>query len=314
MHDDRFRSAQALSRPRAAVAVIAAGLALLTGLLAGQAAPALAHPAGQDGPEGQAIFQAKCAACHTVGQGKLVGPDLKDVTDRRDPAWLQRFIANPDAMFAANDLAAQQLLQEFNGVKMPAAGLSDAEVAAVIQYLATSSPAPASQNAPAAQDQSAGDPVTGRLLFTGEMALNKGGQACIACHNVRGAGGLGGGALGPDLTHVVQRYGEPGLTAALGNIAFPTMVGPFANRPLTPWEQASLVAFLKQADQSQPTATGQSAHVAVGAGAITANTAAFLGIGLVGAIVLMAILFAFWRPQRQSISSRLREKSRRGGV
>jgi mono/diheme cytochrome c family protein len=217
-------------------------------------------------------------------------------------------------LFAANDPTAQQLLQEFNGIKMPAAGLSDAELDAVIQYLAGSTPAPASQKAPAAQDQPAGDPAGGRLLFMGEMALGGGGPACIGCHNVRGAGGLGGGALGPDLTRAAQRYGDAGLAAALGNIAFPTMVGPYANRSLTPWEQASLVAFLKQADQSQTAATGKSAPLAAGAGAITANTAALLGIGLVGAIALTAVLFAFWRPQRQSISARLREKSGPGGA
>jgi mono/diheme cytochrome c family protein len=69
MHHDRFRSAQALRRRSAAMAAVAAGLALLAGLLAGPMAPALAHPAGQSGPDGQAIFQAGCAACHTIGQG-----------------------------------------------------------------------------------------------------------------------------------------------------------------------------------------------------------------------------------------------------
>jgi cytochrome c2 len=307
-------SIRELRRFTAVLVKSASGLVILAVLAAGPAASALAAPPAQDGTDGQAIFQAKCAGCHTIGQGTLVGPDLKDVAARRDPAWLQRFIANPDAMFAASDPTAQQLLQEFNGVKMPAAGLSDAELAAVLGYLASSSPAPAGQQAPAAQGQPAADPVAGRLLFTGEMPFGKGGQACIACHHVPGAGALGGGALGPDLTRVVQRYGEPGLTAALGNIAFPTMVGPFAKRPLTPWEQASLVAFLKQVDQAQTATVGASAQAKAAAGAITAKTALFLGIGLAGAAVLFLILLAFWRPQRQSISSRLREKSRSGGA
>lgn len=302
---DEFASARNLRRHRATLAPIAAGLALLAGLLASAAAPARAAPAGQGGTEGQAIFQSRCTACHTIGQGTLVGPDLKDIGARREAGWLRSFISEPDALFAANDPTAQQLLQEFNDIKMPAPGLSDAELDAVIAYLSGPDAASGSGTAPAAQEAAqAGDPSAGQLFFTGEMALGNGGQACIACHSVRGAGGLGG-ALGPDLTHVVQRYGETGLTAALANIAFPTMVGPFANRSLSPWERASLIAYLKRADQQQPAALVQ-------AGAITASTGWFVGIGLAGAIALSAILLAFWRPQRQSISSRLREKGGSG--
>lgn len=286
---------------------VVAGLALMVGLLASHTILLSAAPAGQGGTQGEAIFQSKCASCHTIGQGKLVGPDLKDVTARRDAAWLRSFISNPDSMFAANDPTAQQLLQQFNGVKMPALGLSNAEVDAVIAYLA--GPGPAAPVAPVATAP-AGDPAAGRLFFTGEMALSGSGPACIACHNVRGVGILGGGALGPDLTRVVQRLGEPGLAAALANIAFPTMVGPFANRPLTAWEQASLVAFLKQADQAQIAATGQSAPAQASPGAITIDTAWLLGIGLAGAIALTVVLFVFWRRQRQSISARLREAGR----
>ena len=29
--------------------------------------------------EAEQIFKSTCTACHTIGEGKLVGPDLKDV-------------------------------------------------------------------------------------------------------------------------------------------------------------------------------------------------------------------------------------------
>lgn len=39
-----------------------------------------------------ALFQAKCAKCHTVGRGDRVGPDLKGLSERREKAWVIGFI------------------------------------------------------------------------------------------------------------------------------------------------------------------------------------------------------------------------------
>ena len=108
---------------RAARLVIAIVILLgLTGVLA----TVQAAPANQGGGPGETLFQTKCVACHTIGKGKLVGPDLQDVASRRDAQWLKRFIADPNQLFAANDPTAQQLLAESNNVKMPALGLTDA--------------------------------------------------------------------------------------------------------------------------------------------------------------------------------------------
>ena len=273
--------------------------------LIGSLIRAEAAPAGQGGTDGETIFQTKCIACHTIGKGKLVGPDLKDVTARRNAQWLKSFIADPNKLFAADDPTAQQLLSGSNNVKMPALGLSAADVDALVAFLASAGSAAGGATAPAGQAVAvAGDPAPGQRAFTGEMGLGNGGPACIACHAVSGIGSLGGGALGPDLTHVAQRYPGPGLAAVLGSIAFPTMAGPFANRPLTPPEQADLVAFLAQADQ------GQAPVRAFTAGAITANTWRLLAIGLAGTVALTALLALFWPRQRQSISARLRALGR----
>ena len=47
---------------------------------------AQAAPLGQDPVAGQQTFQSVCVSCHTIGKGKLVGPDLAGVTERRDAA------------------------------------------------------------------------------------------------------------------------------------------------------------------------------------------------------------------------------------
>ncbi len=84
---------------------------------------------------GQEIFQSVCAACHTIGKGKLVGPDLAGVTSRREESWLKRQIKEPDRLIAEKDPIAIQLLKEADDVPMAPLELSDGEVAAVIAYL-----------------------------------------------------------------------------------------------------------------------------------------------------------------------------------
>jgi cytochrome c2 len=48
--------------------------------------------------EGERNFQAFCAACHSIGKGKLVGPDLIDVHTRRTDDWLVEFISSSQTM------------------------------------------------------------------------------------------------------------------------------------------------------------------------------------------------------------------------
>src|SRR3954463_8866896 len=36
---------------------------------------------------GEYLFKSRCAACHTIGKGDAVGPDLANVFERRDRAW-----------------------------------------------------------------------------------------------------------------------------------------------------------------------------------------------------------------------------------
>ena len=90
---------------------------------------------GMAAENGEELFQDLCAACHTIGKGKLVGPDLAGVTTRREESWLHRQIKEPDALIAESDPLAMQLLQDADNVPMPPLDLSDEEVVAVIAYL-----------------------------------------------------------------------------------------------------------------------------------------------------------------------------------
>jgi cytochrome c2 len=84
--------------------------------------------------KGKELFQSKgCVACHTIGDGKLSGPDLQGVTERREEEWLKKWIKSPDTM-VFSDPIAKELLAEYM-VPMPNQGLTDQEVIEVISYL-----------------------------------------------------------------------------------------------------------------------------------------------------------------------------------
>jgi len=87
------------------------------------------------------LFRTRCAACHTVGAGDALGPDLLGVTARRERAWLRRFIQAPEEMLAQQDPIALELFARYNQVRMPNLGLGDGDVEALIRYLEAQSAA-----------------------------------------------------------------------------------------------------------------------------------------------------------------------------
>ena len=266
----------------------------------------------QDTGAGEQIFALKCASCHTVGGGKLVGPDLDGVGGRRDIEWIKNFISAPDKVLASGDPIATELLAEYNNVPMPNLGLTEQEVDDLLAYLAPQDEAvpqqPVEQAQPAAPAPqplsgveavlaSDSDPGNGEYLFIGVVPLQNGGTPCIACHSVERVGAIGGGALGPDLTHVYTRFGREGLAASLGGLPFPSMQSIFATRQLTVTEQADLLAFFALVDQGGEPRTQQNFQLIFGAGS-----------GL--AVVLFVVMLFFWPRQRMSLSQRLRKNGK----
>ncbi len=97
------------------------------------AMPISAASADPSAGSGKAIFTSKCVVCHSIGAGKIVGPDLKGVTARREKSWLLGYIKDPDK-YLQFDATAQSLLKEYM-IPMPNPALSEAEVADVVAYL-----------------------------------------------------------------------------------------------------------------------------------------------------------------------------------
>ncbi len=85
--------------------------------------------------EDEKNFQ-QCKACHTIGGGKLVGPDLKGISERRNEAWLIKFIQNSQDMVQSGDELAVKVFNENNKIPMPVNKLTDEQVIGVLAFIA----------------------------------------------------------------------------------------------------------------------------------------------------------------------------------
>ncbi|GAB4556526.1 MAG: hypothetical protein Fur0016_17500 [Anaerolineales bacterium] len=248
---------------------------------------AFAKPSAQ-ALDGETLFKEKCAACHTVGGGDLVGPDLAGVTERRDRAWLAQWILAPDQALAAGDPIATELFNKYNKIPMPNLGLTPNQVDSLLAYLGSGAATGGAAALPV------GDAARGKALFVGDARFANGGPHCMSCHSIAGIGSLGGGNLGPDLTaNGYAKYGD-GLASFLSSPPTVTMNAVWKNTPMTPQEQADLFAFMKNASVSQrePGALLQIALLAAA-----------------GAAALMALAQVYWGKRLRGVRKPLIERA-----
>lgn len=107
-------------------------------LMAGLAICGLTAYAQGDASKGEAIFKAKCTACHKLDQrmiGPALGPQLESETDDK---WLTKWIQNNQALISAKDPKALKIYNDYNQAAMTVFGdLSDGDVSNVIAYVRT---------------------------------------------------------------------------------------------------------------------------------------------------------------------------------
>ena len=108
--------------------------------------------------DGRYLFARHCAACHTIGHGDKIGPDLIGVANVRDSNWLARQIATPDELIAAKDPIATALFKKYKQVRMPNLRLDPDEVQLIIDFM---------KNPEAPQSQSTDASKTKALDLTG---------------------------------------------------------------------------------------------------------------------------------------------------
>jgi mono/diheme cytochrome c family protein len=247
---------------------------------------ALLAPAAGQAQETPDYFKQNCASCHSIGGGRLTGPDLKGLTKRKDREWLIAFILNPKQVIDSGDAYARQLVDESKGVIMPTTfGITRDRAEALLNLIEEESKKERSVFAGVQLPEgpfTAGDVREGEEIFLGYQRLKNGGPACISCHSANGAGALGGGRLGPDLTRIYGLHGRKGLAAWLSAPATPTMLPVYKAHPLTIDEIRPLVAYFEH--------TARQGREDSGVAPLN-----FFLLGLGGAAAALVVFDALWR-------------------
>lgn len=214
---------------------------------------------GANAQDGEAIFKQNCAACHSIGNGKLVGPDLQGVNTKRTEEWIINFVKGA-ADFSATDADAKAMVAEY-GYPMPNQSVSDGDIKAIISYIAANSPEEGTEESevveaveavpadPALDPANASkeDIAMGVQLFSGEHRFENGGPSCLTCHNVQYNDLIAGGLLAKDLTFVYDRMGSTGIGGILSAPPFPAMNASYKDNALTEKEIFQLSAFFSDA-------------------------------------------------------------------
>lgn len=270
----------------------------LTALIIGLNLLPLISPVSAPLDEQQAAeyFQKNCAACHKIGGGRMIGPDLKDVASRQDREWLIRFMLDPQGVLNSGDPYALKLQKEANGVIMYSIpGMTREIASSLLDYIESRSRGEVTSSvtdtvmAPTIPP----DPVAGDRIFSGVTVLANGAPACITCHS--GAGPRIGGSLGPDLTAVFTRLnGREALMAWLSSPPTPTMRSVFSQSSLTTDEARQLVDLFERWSQMKQN-YGQSNFMIV-------MSVLFFGVG--GVVISYLFMAGIWSRRFQSARRR----------
>lgn len=88
----------------------------------------------QNFDKGKYLFGKDCIACHTIGHGDGVGPDLLGVSHVRSRQWLTQMIQHPDQLIDGKDPIATALLKKYT-VRMPNIYVSELDASYIIGYI-----------------------------------------------------------------------------------------------------------------------------------------------------------------------------------
>lgn len=227
---------------------------------------------------GEELFKSHCSTCHTVGKGKLIGPDLSGVYKTKNEDWLHSFIRSSQKMVQSGDKDAVAIFNQFK-IPMPDNPLSDQQINSILDFIkqtdagsgggsqtaqkqgqAPSDSAGAKPDSTGAKPDStatgavaaaldtikypAADVELGDSLFFGYARFINGAPPCMSCHDVNNPSALGGGKLALDLTAAYPKLRAQGIQGIVTNPPFPAMKAAIKGE-ITPAEINAINAFLK---------------------------------------------------------------------
>lgn len=236
--------------------------------------------------DGLAVYETNCSACHQPdGLGIPASfPPLAGNPNVQDTAYLHTVIVE------GLSGPIEVLGVTYDGVMPPFAGLSDAEIDVLIAYVQADSFEAGGDG----EMLEPGNAATGEAIFLGSQRLENAGPACVSCHTAASHQNLSGYTLGPDLTDLAVRYGgEEAVAGALANPPSATMLPLFDGAPITDQERADLAAYFSSISDAE-IARGPVDVLLVG--------------GVIGAIVLFALMLLARRSRRPGFADQLRSQ------
>lgn len=88
------------------------------------------------GQDGATIFKKNCGVCHTIGKGKIVGPDLKGIDTKYETKWLIEWIQSSQTMInTKKDPLAIKIFNDNNQMVMPDQSVSEEEIKTLIAFI-----------------------------------------------------------------------------------------------------------------------------------------------------------------------------------
>lgn len=244
------------------------------------------------------LFTNKCAACHTIGKGRLVGPDLKNINEQRDNVWLLKFIQSSQTVINSGDVDAVKVYNEYNKLLMPDPLISESEISDILSYIKEVSSGNIVESTKVIIDPLATTNVEnvdrGRKLFNGQTRLENKGATCLSCHHVKDDLAYPGGNLAKELTESFSVMGGAGVIAIIRNSPFPAMAQAYQEHALSESEVIDLGAYLKSVSEKSIYQHPRDYSLT------------FLYLGqLAFLLFLAAILAAFWKRKKETVNQKI---------
>ena len=263
--------------------------------------------------DGEQLFQ-QCKACHSIGQGKLLGPDLLNISKKRDATWLKSFIKSSQTLIKIGDAQAVEIYEEYNKLLMVDYNLPDGDINAIIKYIDSFNTADSEgESTTSSADSLAAvknaeylasidtdeNAAKGKALFQGTRKFKNGGASCVSCHHVNSPKIVQGGLLAKDLTHSFSTIG--GLAGIKGIIDFPpypAMKDAYENAALTEKENIQIQVFLMHADENS--------------GVSESSVLDLVKQGIIGVLILLVIISLVWfKRKKRSVNYEIIKRQRR---
>ena len=248
---------------------------------------------------GEELFMKSCIACHTIGSGNLVGPDLKGLEERRTIEWIGQFILSSKALIDSGDEEAIKNFEQFNKIRMQDFDFTPTQLDELITYIIKAGggeiPAPEVEEVELTPEEKARLVPIGASLFEGTEHFTEGGVSCFACHHVSYEGMKQGGSLGTDLTASFAKYnGAAGLKGFIITPSSAVMEAEYSRHPLSKEEIMSLVAFLEDAN---------------GNGTPEFDSTFLFSAGIIVACILIFVIMILWaEKKRNGINSKIHKR------